>query len=238
MHTISVIIPAFNEEHYIGDCIRSILAAVSPNVVEIIVVDNASTDATSSVAAAFPRVTVVYEPKKGLTAARQRGLEASKGSLLAYIDADSRVPLDWFTQINAAFDSDEHAVCLSGPYEFFDIPDWQQLCVRLYWKVVVVPTYKLTKYMVIGGNFVAKRDALLSINGFDTTIAFYGEDTDIARRLHSCGNMHFNRRFCVQSSGRRLSEQGLIHTGALYIGNFLSEALLHKPVTKKYRDIR
>ncbi len=238
MQTISVIIPAFNEEHYIGDCIQSILDAASPNVVDIIVVDNASTDATASIASAFPRVRVVHEPKKGPTAARQCGMDASKGSLLAFIDADSRVPLDWFVQINVAFEDDTDLVCLSGPYEYFDIPGWQKMCVKLYWSALAMPTYKLIRYMVVGGNFVAKREALLSINGFDTSISFYGDDTDIARRLHACGRINFARRFCVQSSGRRLTEQGILQTGALYIGNFLSEVLLHKPVTKKYRDIR
>ncbi len=96
----------------------------------------------------------------------------------------------------------------------------------------------LLRYMVVGGNFVASRTALLSINGFDTSIAFYGEDADIGRRLHTQGRMRFNTNFRVRTSGRRIASQGLMRTGMIYIGNFLSDAIFHKPVTKSYTDIR
>lgn len=237
MPSISVIIPAYNEELYISECIQSILKDKTANVVEVIVVNNASTDATAAIAGAYSGVSVVHEPKKGLTAARQKGLESSKGDLLAFVDADSRIPEGWFTQINDAF-AEESLVCLSGPYKFFDLPKVHCACASAYWNFLAYPTYMLTKYMVVGGNFVAKRSALLSINGFDTSIPFYGEDADIGRRLHEQGKVRFKPSFYVRTSGRRLTSQGMIKTGAIYISNFLSEALFHKAITKKYTDIR
>ncbi len=238
MPTISVIIPAFNEEKYIGDCLRSVLQYKTANVVEVIVIDNASTDKTAQTATSFPGVRVVRESKKGLTAARQKGLDSASGELLAFIDADSRVPSDWFIKINAAFEEDPKLICLSGPYDFFDLSKGQRLCVQGYWTFLAVPFSRIMRYMVVGGNFVARKDALLSIDGFDTNISFYGEDTDIARRLHTQGRVRFQRNFRVQSSGRRLAAQGIVRSGAIYIANFLSEAFLHKAVTKSYTDIR
>lgn len=238
MKTISVIIPAYNEENYLPDCLKSILKHKTENVKEVIVVDNASTDKTSEIAKSFPGVTVVHEPKKGLTAARQKGLDTATGKLLAYIDADTRIGEHWFDRINETFEHDDGLVCLSGPYDYFDLPPAKRMCVQAYWNVLAVPAYLLTKYMVIGGNFVARRDALLAVKGFNTEIAFYGEDTDIGRRLHTQGRVLFDRRFFVHTSARRLISEGLLQTGIVYVSNFLSEALLHKPVTKDYTDIR
>lgn len=238
MPTISVIIPAFNEEQYIGECLQSVLRYKTDNVIEVIVVDNASTDGTAKKSASFTGVTVVHEPTKGLTAARQKGLGSSMGDLLAFIDADSRIPQDWFIKINAAFAKDPNLVCLSGPYNYFDLPRMQRMFVQAYWAILAMPVYAILRYMVVGGNFVARRDALLSIQGFDTNISFYGEDTDIGRRLHTQGRVRFQKNFRVESSGRRLVAQGIVRTGVIYVANFLSEAFFHKAVTKSYTDIR
>ncbi|HVW67035.1 MAG TPA: glycosyltransferase family A protein [Candidatus Peribacteraceae bacterium] len=238
MNSISVVIPAYNEEKYISDCLESVLTYAPENVCEIIVVDNASTDSTAAIASSYPGVTVVHEPKKGLTAARQRGLISSKGDLLAFVDADSRVHKGWFERINKEFSKESNLVCLSGPYDFFDLPHWQRVCVKIFWTYLAYPTYFITKFMAVGGNFVAKRTALEQINGFDTSIEFYGEDTDIARRLHSQGKVRFSPAFFMYTSGRRLSKQGIFTTAAIYVANYVSESVLHKPVTRTHTDIR
>jgi glycosyltransferase involved in cell wall biosynthesis len=238
VHKISVIIPAFNEEAYLADCLKSVLTHAPENVIEVIVVDNASTDRTNEVAASFAGVTVVHEPKKGLTAARQKGLLTASGDLLAFVDADSRVTDGWFERINAAFEKNEELVCLSGPYDYYDLPSWQRSCVNMYWTLLAYPAYRITKFMAVGGNFVARRKTLMEVNGFDTGIAFYGEDTDIARRLHERGKVSFSPSFRMQTSGRRLAAQGIVKTAAIYMVNYVSESVLHKPVTRSYTDIR
>src|SRR5438105_1887059 len=117
--TVSIIIPAHNEEKYLADCLKSIDAYRVPELLEIIVVDNASTDGTAKVAAQFPGVTVVSEPQKGLTHARQRGLLEARGSHLAYIDADTRLPHGWFQILLKEFGDDPSLIALSGPYDYF-----------------------------------------------------------------------------------------------------------------------
>lgn len=234
---ISVIIPAHNEEKYLEGCLESLLKHRPDTVEEIIVVDNASTDSTAEIARRFPGVRVVGEPRKGLTSARQRGLLEAKGTHLAYIDADTRVHDRWFPVIHETFAAQPSLVALSGPYEYYDLPRWQQTLVRWYWRAAL-PLSLLTGYMMVGGNFVAKKEALEAIGGFDTRIAFYGEDTNIARRLKREGKVHFNRRFFIHSSGRRLASEGMARTGWTYVTNFLSEVILHRPFTKKYTDVR
>ena len=237
--TISVIIPAYNEENYIGATLQSVVNNAPENLLEIIVVNNASTDRTAEVASGFDKVRVVNEPEKGLTRARQAGLNAAQGDLLAFIDADSLVPRNWFNVINKEFAANPALVALSGPYIYYDTPAWQRWAVQLlYYGILARMIYVFTKYIITGGNFVAKKEALFKIGGFDTKIEFYGEDTDIARRLSEAGKVKFNWNFFMPTSGRRFAKEGVIATGAKYLMNYVSIMFTKKPVLKKYKDVR
>ena len=238
---LSIVIPAYNEEAYLGDCLRHVLDEVAKagacGPVEVVVVDNASTDATPEVASSFPGVRVVHEPDKGLTKARQRGLDEARGAIIGYVDADTRMPAGWICTVVGAFDADPGTVCVSGPYVYYDLRAGSKLLVRAYWWLAR-PVAAITGYMAVGGNFAARRDLLLKIGGFDRSIAFYGEDTDIARRLSEVGRVRFLMQLVMQTSARRLKAEGLVRTAAVYALNFFSEALLKRPATSSYRDIR
>ena len=92
--------------------------------------------------------------------------------------------------------------------------------------------------MVVGGNFAIRKSVLEKMKGFDTTIEFYGEDTNIARRAHAFGKVKFSLKFPMGTSGRRFGGQGLAKTSLLYMANYVSEAFFHKPTTREYTDIR
>ena len=98
--------------------------------------------------------------------------------------------------------------------------------------------YRIVGYMILGGNFVARRDALEKMGGFDTNIKFYGEDTDIARRLSEFGKVVFRMDFLVQSSGRRLMKEGIFKTYWVYAVNFLWQVTFKKSFTNHYQDVR
>lgn len=239
---LSFVIPAYNEENYLPGCLESVLADIArspqPAEVEVIVVDNASTDRTGEVAASFPGVCVVREPVKGLTRARQLGLEAAAGEIVACVDADVRIPPGWIARVLAAFADDPGLVCISGPCGYYDGSRAELALAWLYWTLLATPTYWVTRYMVLGGNFAARRGALVAIGGFDTSIAFYGEDTNIARRLHGAGRVRFTARLRILTSARRLHGEGICATVWRYMLNFLSEVLIRRPVTRSYRDVR
>lgn len=234
---LSLIIPAYNEEKYIGACLEHALKNSNGKFSEIIVIDNASTDRTKEVAEKYPSVRVIREDQKGLTKARQRGFKESTGDILAYIDADTHMPDKWIDTLEKTFNENSDCACLSGPYIYYDVSKFQQFLVKLYW-YASMPLYALTGYMVIGGNFVIRRSILEKMNGFDTNIKFYGEDTDIGRRASKFGKIKFNPRFYMYTSARRLNGQGFFSTGYTYVINFLSEVFLHKPATEEYKDIR
>jgi cellulose synthase/poly-beta-1,6-N-acetylglucosamine synthase-like glycosyltransferase len=181
---------------------------------------------------------VVSEPQKGLTKARQCGLMEAKGDLVAYLDADTRMPSGWPAIVKKEFARDPRMVSLSGPFHYYDLPPAKKFLAEGLWTISAMPTYVMIGFMVLGANFVAKRKALLDIGGFDTAIAFYGEDTNIAWRLSKAGKVRFKMSFFIIGSGRRLLEEGIIRTFWRYTLNYLSMAVYHKPLTDHYKDIR
>ncbi|MBI2023873.1 glycosyltransferase [Candidatus Giovannonibacteria bacterium] len=233
---ISLIIPAHNEEGYLENCLEGAIRNME-DLFEIIVVDNASTDKTAEVARKFPGVKVVHEASKGLTKARQRGFLEARGEILAYVDADTKMPLGWAKRVREMFEKDSKIVCVSGPYKYYDLSAIGNFLVWFYWHLGMI-AYFFTGYMVVGGNFAARKDALQKIGGFDLNVSFYGEDTNIARRLHKVGKVKFKKSLFIPTSARRFHGEGIIVTAARYILNFGSEVLIKRPLTKKYRDIR
>lgn len=235
---ISLIIPAHNEEKYISPLLESIVANRTDDIFEVIVINNASDDNTAAVAAKFPGVRVVDEPNKGLTKARQRGLQESQGDFVAYLDADTRMPAGWADIAKKEFERDPKMVSLSGPFRYYDLPPFQKILAETVWNISAPVTYWITGFMVLGANFIVKKDALLKIGGFDTTINFYGEDTNIAWRLSKVGTAKFKMGFYILGSGRRIMDEGLVITMYRYAMNYMWVAFFHKPFTAQHNDIR
>jgi len=239
---LSFVIPAMNEEKYIGQCLASVTSEVarSGRDIEVIVVNNASEDRTRQVALEFPGVTVVDEPRKGLPQARQAGFLASRGDLLANIDADCLLPPDWIEKVYKQFTHDDRLVALSGPYKYYDLSAPTNFSVMVYYLLAyglhLVLHHILGKGAVLqGGIFVLRRTALEEIGGFNTDIKFYGEDTDIARRIQEVGRVKFMLSFKMRTSGRRLKNEGILKMAAKYIINYFWIIIFKKPFTKKYR---
>jgi glycosyltransferase involved in cell wall biosynthesis len=85
---VSVVVPVYNGERFLAEAIGSILAQSHPRV-EVLVVDDGSTDDTPDVARSFgDRVTCLRQENAGPAAARNRGIEASSGDFIAFLDAD------------------------------------------------------------------------------------------------------------------------------------------------------
>jgi glycosyltransferase involved in cell wall biosynthesis len=108
---VSVVVPVRNGERTIGDNLASIIRADYPSDRrEVLVVDNASTDQTGAIVSRYP-VRYLYEPRRGPSAARNRGIEESRGELVAFIDADCIATTLWLRELAAGFaDHDVFAV--------------------------------------------------------------------------------------------------------------------------------
>ena len=241
--SISVIVCAHNEARYLAACLHSLLAQTRPPD-EILVINNASTDATRAVAQQIPNVRVVDEPRKGLVVARETGRRASRGNILVYVDADCRAPLTWLERIERHFAGDPNLIALSGPYRYYDWDWWGRLLIRAYDFTLAPATLVLVKYILrlgtifYGGNFAVRRSALDWIGGFDTSIDFHGEDTNLGRRLFKVGKVSLQYDCFLYTSARRYIAMGKGAVFRLYMRNFTSELLHRRPKDASHLDVR
>lgn len=239
---LSFVIPAYNEEEYIGECLEAIVAQKQglPYDIEVIVVDNNCTDRTAAVARRYPGVKIVEERKKGIVAARQAGFFSSTGDLIANVDADTRLTRGWIRKVMDEFSEDKNLVVLSGPFLYYDAP----LSVRFFTRLFYYVSFALNRTapflfpVVQGGNFVVRRSALEKIGGYRSDIDFYGEDTDVARRMNKVGKVKFTFRLPIKTSGRRLAKEGGLTIGLRYTINYFWIIFFGRPFTKTSKDIR
>lgn len=135
-------------------------------------------------------------------------------------------------------------MALSAPYRFYDWDVWGRLLLRTY-DLTVAPITQLLVYHLLqigtlfyGGNFAVRREALDAIGGFDTAIAFHGEDTNLGRRLVRVGPVAMAGECWLFTSARRYRAMGKSRVFRLYARNFWSEIVHHRPKDETYRDVR
>jgi glycosyltransferase involved in cell wall biosynthesis len=246
---ISFVVPAYNEQALLTRSLTAIRDEIARagqilgQDAEIIVVNNASTDRTREVALSIEGVNVVDEPRKGLVQARWTGFEASTGDLIANIDADTVIPAGWLTEVLRQFERNKSLVALSGPYIYYGVPKKVNMVVGAYYRLAFT-AYLINRFilnvgsMLQGGNFIVKRAAMLKLGNPDLRFSFYGEDTDMARRLSKVGGVKFTFRLPAESSGRRLVGEGVFTIGLRYSLNFFWATFRKKPFTEAWQDIR
>lgn len=118
--TLSIIIPVYNEEGYIGACLDSI-AAQTHRPHEVIVVDNNSTDRTVEIAQEYSFVKVIHETRQHQVFAQATGFNAAKSDILGRIDADSILPPYWVEKIIKAFVNDPKLMAVTGGADPYDV---------------------------------------------------------------------------------------------------------------------
>lgn len=244
---VSIIIPAYNEEKYLSRCLDALMREIKCNPkynFQVIVVDNASTDTTATIAQRYHNITLIHESHKGLVQARNAGFLAATGELLVNIDADTMVPPGWLEQLLAEFNANPRLVALSGPQRHYDLPAHITFLVRIFYDLGYF-IYLMNRYvfqissLLQGGNFVVRRAALEKIGGYNTAeFDFYGEDADLARRLFQIGDVKFSPSFFIYASGRRLVGEGILTMGLRYSINYLWVVTFKKPFNRTYSDIR
>jgi len=87
---VSVVVPCYNQAHFLSEAIESVLSQSYENF-EVVVVDDGSTDNTSEVASRYAKVRLIRQENKGLSAARNAGLAESNGEYMVFLDADDRL---------------------------------------------------------------------------------------------------------------------------------------------------
>jgi glycosyltransferase involved in cell wall biosynthesis len=241
--TITVVVCAYNEAQLLPACLHSLRAQTRPPD-EIVVVNNASTDGTAAAARSVPGVTVIDEPTKGLVVARETARRHATGDVIAYMDADCRAPIEWIERVAGRFERADPPIAVTGPYRFYDWDRTGRVLIRLYDLIVAPATHALVHHglgigsILYGGNFAVTRPALAAIDGFDRSIEFHGEDTNLGRRLTPIGRIDLAGECWVWTSARRYRAMGKGAVFGLYVRNFWSEILRHRPADRDHLDVR
>lgn len=234
---VSVIIPAHNEAGYIRETLEAILNQDYAGEFEVIVVDNASNDNTSEMVQKFGSVKLLREERKGVQFARECGRKEAQGEILAYTDSATIPSRDWLRKGVAHF-SHPAVAGVSGPIFYHDlrratrfITSWTQ---KIFYKGAHFLVHDVFRRgaVMMGGNSFIRAKALEEISGFDTTIVFYGDDTDTARRLSKVGKILFRNDLVMTSYARRFKRQGLVKTFTIYLINFFWVLIFKKPFSR------
>ena len=127
--SISVVIPCYNAAAFLRATIESILGQTHP-VLEVIVVDDGSTDDSANIAESFgPPVRVIRQPNQGESAARNRGIEAAAGEWVAFLDADDLwLPTKVELQAEAIRSAPADVVCVTGDFLLFGEGEEERRC--------------------------------------------------------------------------------------------------------------
>lgn len=184
MIPISVIVPAYNEERFLPRSLSSLLHsgigladAFPGSEYELIVVDNGSADATAAVARDYG-ATVVTERRRNVACARNRGAATARGELLAFVDADYRVPLSFLAEAVRQFRADP-ALTAAGVRVVLEPSEIDPL-TRSNVRVALFTLRRLANMSF--GVFVLRRDYFSRLHGFDEGTYAY-EDIELLDRI-------------------------------------------------------
>jgi glycosyltransferase involved in cell wall biosynthesis len=120
---ISVVVPFYNARHHLERCVVGLLRQnYPPSRYEIIMVDNNSTDHSTEIVQRYPEIRLLLEPKQGAYAARNRGVAAAEGRILAFTDADCVPAPDWLEKMDAALSLPGVEVAQGGRLFARDVP--------------------------------------------------------------------------------------------------------------------
>jgi len=225
---ITVLVPAYNEQELIAGCLDSLLnQAIDKDRYEIIVIDNHSTDFTAQVAMG-KGVRVESEPLKGYVHAIRRGVEVARTDLIAFTDADCRVPADWIARILDRFSSSADVIAVGGKLSFYDLhPVLNKFIRMLLYSINVLP----------GNNMAIKREAINQIGGIDPRVNL-SLDYWLTMKLRQSrlGKISIDKALVVSTSGRRF--RGSFTSDLHYFINVISILVSSKPLFYDFPDVR
>ncbi|WP_165985683.1 glycosyltransferase [Streptomyces sp. YIM 98790] len=179
---VSVVIPCFNAARTLPACLAAIAAQRTvPD--EVVVVDDASTDASAEIAAAAGATVVRQRVNRGVSAARNLGAEATTGAVLFYVDADVALSPDAIGNALAVLDADPETGCVHGIYETTPLIDdgpleHYKILSNHYWRRRSVGRVG-TALFALGA---IRREVLERAGGFDESLRD-GEDVELSIRL-------------------------------------------------------
>jgi len=180
---VSVIIPCRNGERIVAEAVRSALAQSEPPL-EVFVVDDASTDGTSAAARAAGARVLRTEQHRKAGGARNMGIDAASGDVLAFLDADVSAPADWLARSRAALESDAAIVAVGGRVASGRPGRWGDLDLYLNHSEWIDRSGPSQKGLIPTLGVAYRRDAVGSVRFVETNL---GEDASFGAAVLSRG---------------------------------------------------
>ena len=227
--SVSVIVPVYNEEKSIGSCLNSILSVdYPPELLEIIVSDNGSTDDTPTILESFgEQITVVYESTRGPGAARNKGLKAASGTIVAFTDADCTVDRAWLRSIIAPLEEVEVGIVGGRRLARRPANQIELLCEDLRSHKSMIETRIPT---VATENWASRTELIREQGGFDEEF-IRAEDSDLSFRI-------FDEGFRIEYAPDAITHHENIRTYRKLFREGYQQGIASVQFAKKHVDAR
>ena len=199
-HLVSVIMPVYNGERYLGQAIESVQAQTY-RPIELIVIDDGSLDSSAEIAKSFVSVRYASQEHAGIGAALNHGLQLAKGGYLAFLDSDDVWMADKTVRQIAALEQDPGLDAVFGHTEQFISPD------------VTVPPVRVGRFRsYIKGAMLIRRDSFLRVGEYDTRwkigdfIEWYSRAVEKGLKSLMLPEIVLRRRIHEENTGKRERE--------------------------------
>lgn len=234
---ISIVVPVFNEQAYIRQCLDALMSqTIQPTAIYI--VDNNSTDNTIEIATQYPKVKIITESVQGICAATKAGLDAAAkdGGLLLRCDADSRPQPQWIETILRSFQDNTRSVAITGPGAPYDAGRFGKLLFSIFYMkpYFFFTTLALGYTPLFGSNFAVKATAWKSVSRHTHLASHQNihDDIDISYHLAGSGDIHYEEMLVMPISARPFRSPQKMP--ARYAAGFRS-IFLHWPTQAPWR---
>ncbi|MDD5100974.1 MAG: glycosyltransferase [Syntrophales bacterium] len=210
---ISVVVPVFNSEKTVAACLESLYGQTCKPL-EVIVVDNGSTDGTEAIIMEmmhrFKDIPAQYlrETRQGPSFARNRGAFQARGEIIAFLDADCIADSSWLDRLSRSFDRVEIGA-VAGSVIGFDRETTIGKFHALFTLRALPSSRLFHEFNLVSGGFPAAnltiRSTLFrSLGGFDEKLPFFAEDHDLCARIYQSGvQIFFNKDAIVYHQHRQ-----------------------------------
>ena len=201
---ITIVICTYNRAEILKTTLPCYTSLIKPSAVklELIIVDNNSNDETKTIAKGFTtknkddfaNLVYVFEPKQGLSHARNTGYKHAKGDYIAYIDDECILPINWLEEAINTIKKQNKPAFLGGPYFGKFLPGHTSTWYKESFGDSYILQYKLPdgpmrEHYLSGGNLIIRKDVFDKIGLFDAALGMsgetinYGEEQDFQKRL-------------------------------------------------------
>jgi O-antigen biosynthesis protein len=183
---VSVVICAYNAERTMRPCLESLRRLEYPNF-EVVIVDDGSNDSTAEISMDFPEFRLIRQPNKGLSVARNVGMHAARGEIIAYTDSDCVVDSNWLTLMVRAIEQGGFDGCGGPNLSPHEEGRVEACCAASPGAPCHVLVGDDRAEHLAGCNMFFTKSALLKVGGFDPQFRTAGDDVDICWRLLEAG---------------------------------------------------